>query len=131
MNLRKLIQLIVLAVCSAAYSEEGQVTMTKEMLHGSWQASGTIYSNGPGEKQTGGIGWFRKYTFFPDGTFAMDAYPPLQVKGKWSLLKSEGLDTVVITVMDAEQKEQEWGRYPISISGDSLSLGAGVFKRVP
>lgn len=105
--------------------------MTSEMLLGSWQASGTIYSTPPGEKPTGGIGWFRKYSFLADGTFAMEAYPPLQMKGKWCLIQKEGVDTLVLTAVDAENKEQEWGRYPVSLSGDSLSMGGGVFKRVP
>ncbi len=101
-----------------------------EKILGSWEAHGTIYSGGPGEKQTGGIGWYRRYSFQKDGTYTFDAYPPLQGKGKWSIATEAGADVLLLTSVDAEGREQNAGRYTVSVNGDTLSLSGGTFNRV-
>lgn len=102
----------------------------REILLGSWEAHGTIYNGGPGQEQTGGIGWYKRYTFKQDGTYTFDAYPPLESKGKWIIVHENGLNVLVLTLIDADGREQNAGRFPVAVDGNTLSLSGGNFNRV-
>lgn len=120
--------LLLLAWTIALAAEEASM---QEQILGSWEASGTVYSGGPGQAQTGGIGWYKRYVFHKDGTYTFDAYPPLQGKGKWTIVAEGGLHILVLTSVDADGREQEASRATVSVSENTLALGSAEFKRVP
>ncbi|MBL8022133.1 MAG: hypothetical protein JNM27_20835 [Leptospirales bacterium] len=104
----------------------------KDQILGSWEIHGTVYTNAPGEPETGGIGWFRRYEFKADGTYLFSAYPPLSGKGVWSIIEENGTHVLVLTEIDPEGKTIEPStRLPISVQGNRLTLGGGELNRVP
>lgn len=105
--------------------------LMKEQIPGNWEIHGTVYSNGPNEPQTGGIGWFRRYEFKPDGSFVFSAYPPLSYKGVWSLKEENGKWLLLLMEIDPDGNRIERGRPVVSIQNDRLRLDGGEMKRVP
>lgn len=104
----------------------------KAKILGNWEIHGTVYTNAPGEPQTGGIGWFRRYEFKADGTYLFSAYPLLSAKGVWSILEESGKHFLILTEIDPEGKRIDPStKWQISIQDGRLTLGGGDLNRVP
>src|SRR5688572_13028702 len=90
------ILMVFLFFCTCKHLQIAQDSaMLKEQLTGAWEIHGTIYNNAPGDPESGGIGWFRRYDFRSDGSYVMSAYPALTVKGGWTVIK-DGNDEFLI-----------------------------------
>lgn len=53
-----------------------------QSLEGTWRTSGVLPPSGPNGQP---FSWMKEYTFYPDGTYLMTGYPPIEDRGSYEI----------------------------------------------
>jgi hypothetical protein len=128
--MKKVIVVLFLALCGIvqiAWSAHALEDPNETFIQGSWRIDGQLPGNG-----THRMSWFQEWKF-DQGKFEEQGYPPLEQRGSYRVLKSEG-DKLTVELYDRTGTfgtEKDTLEIVVYRKKDQLKIGSNEpFKRV-